>query len=255
MGHPSIKNPITKIKYYPNLLGYVQTKAKSQANTELLAKNVETDDPVLAHWKYGQGRSVAFTSDVTGRWTRQWMAWPKFRQFWSDIFSYLLSGTNAKVFSDFNFTYYVKGRDLKLELTIYQSGYGSKDFPSELIYQDGTVQSVFFTEKTPGRFLVNVEAQQSGMVSFKLSTPDKKIHEFAIEIPSIDKLEKPAGINRSFLQQLASLSGGKVNPTAADLKQGSKLELKSTDLSRWFLLLGLLLILLEIIYRERSRVS
>ena len=42
-------------------------------------------DPLLAHWQYGLGRAVAFTSDAKARWARIWLNWDKYRQFWSQI--------------------------------------------------------------------------------------------------------------------------------------------------------------------------
>ena len=42
-------------------------------------------DPLLAHWQYGLGRAVAFTSDAKAKWSKNWLGWDKYRQFWSQI--------------------------------------------------------------------------------------------------------------------------------------------------------------------------
>jgi uncharacterized membrane protein len=67
---------------YPKLLGYVATSPKARAETPLWT---DKGDPLLAHWQYGLGRSVAFTSDAKARWARIWLDWDKYRQFWSQI--------------------------------------------------------------------------------------------------------------------------------------------------------------------------
>ena len=67
---------------YPKLLGYVATSPKPRAETPLWT---DKGDPLLAHWQYGLGRAVAFTSDAKPRWARIWLDWDKFRQFWSQI--------------------------------------------------------------------------------------------------------------------------------------------------------------------------
>ena len=67
---------------YPTLLGYVGTTPKPRAETPLWT---DKGDPLLAHWQYGLGRSVAFTSDAKAKWARNWLNWDKFRQFWSQI--------------------------------------------------------------------------------------------------------------------------------------------------------------------------
>jgi len=64
----------------PPLLGYVVTTPKDNATIPLVS---DEDDPVLAHWRYGLGKSVAFTSDVTSRWAARWLAWDGFNRFWA----------------------------------------------------------------------------------------------------------------------------------------------------------------------------
>ncbi|HYE30253.1 MAG TPA: VWA domain-containing protein [Methylomirabilota bacterium] len=66
----------------PQLLGYVATSPKPRAETPLVS---QSGDPILAHWQYGLGRAVAFTSDAKARWGQNWLSWPKYRQFWSQV--------------------------------------------------------------------------------------------------------------------------------------------------------------------------
>ena len=42
-------------------------------------------NPVLAHWTYGLGRSVAFTSDAGRRWAKDWPDWSSYSAFWAQI--------------------------------------------------------------------------------------------------------------------------------------------------------------------------
>lgn len=42
-------------------------------------------NPLLAHWTYGLGRSVAFTSDAGRRWAKSWPDWESYAAFWSQI--------------------------------------------------------------------------------------------------------------------------------------------------------------------------
>jgi uncharacterized membrane protein len=66
-------------KEYPQLLGYVCTSPKPRAEIPLVS---DKGDPVLAHWQFGLGRAVAFTSDAKAKWAKSWLGWEKFRQFW-----------------------------------------------------------------------------------------------------------------------------------------------------------------------------
>jgi len=67
---------------YPTLYGYVLTSAKQRAEVPLVTHH---KDPLLAHWQYGLGRAVAFTSDAKPRWAADWVGWAKFEQFWAQV--------------------------------------------------------------------------------------------------------------------------------------------------------------------------
>ncbi|WP_231594348.1 VWA domain-containing protein [Paenibacillus algorifonticola] len=56
----------------PNLQAYIATTAKETAEVALLSPQ---GDPILARWAYGSGRTVAWTSDLTGKWSRDWVQW------------------------------------------------------------------------------------------------------------------------------------------------------------------------------------
>jgi len=71
---------LTGIESVPQLAGYVATTPKPAARVIL---STHQDDPLLAAWQYGLGRSVAWTSDATGRWARAWVAWDGFSRFWA----------------------------------------------------------------------------------------------------------------------------------------------------------------------------
>ena len=68
----------------PRLLGFVVTKPKPTA--EMLLTESWTDDPLLARWQYGLGKSVIFTSDVEGAMGhRMAAAWSGYPKFWSQL--------------------------------------------------------------------------------------------------------------------------------------------------------------------------
>ena len=66
----------------PPLHGYVGTSPK---NTALVILESHLGDPLLAAWEYGLGRSVAWTSDATSRWSSDWVTWDGFALFWSNV--------------------------------------------------------------------------------------------------------------------------------------------------------------------------
>ncbi len=66
----------------PQLLGYVVTSKKQLARNSMTTPK---GDPVLTSWRYGLGRSVAFTSDAKARWAAHWISWPGYRKFWEQV--------------------------------------------------------------------------------------------------------------------------------------------------------------------------
>ncbi len=65
----------------PLLQGYVRTTAKDEADVHLVERG--EDDPLLASWRYGLGRVVAFASEADGPWAQAWTAAPEYARLWS----------------------------------------------------------------------------------------------------------------------------------------------------------------------------
>ena len=78
----NIKNandPVIKgLGNLPNVHGYIQSKAKTNANVVLQVpyqkpNSQVIDVPLYAYWNYGYGKVACFTSDMLGSWTWNWM--------------------------------------------------------------------------------------------------------------------------------------------------------------------------------------
>jgi len=72
----SFPSPILKgLAALPPLHGLVLTSIKPErrANLVLRVPQEEDIDPVLAEWRYGVGKSAAFTSDLTTNWGADWV--------------------------------------------------------------------------------------------------------------------------------------------------------------------------------------
>ncbi len=85
---PAVSNPshesLQEIDWTqaPPLGGYVATSLKSSAEQLLMTPR---EDPLLATWRYGLGRTAAFTSDAKGKWAALWLRWPEFNKFWGQL--------------------------------------------------------------------------------------------------------------------------------------------------------------------------
>jgi Ca-activated chloride channel homolog len=64
----------------PQLGGYSITTSKDEATLALVS---DEGYPLLAHWNYGLGRVVSFTSDAGPKWAERWVTWERFSDFWN----------------------------------------------------------------------------------------------------------------------------------------------------------------------------
>ncbi|MFO8007628.1 MAG: glutamine amidotransferase [Candidatus Brocadiia bacterium] len=75
-------SPIMKgIPAVPQLDGYVLTTPRARALTVLEGPEKELPDPVLATWRYGTGKTAAFTADLSPNWADDWVNWDKYAAF------------------------------------------------------------------------------------------------------------------------------------------------------------------------------
>ncbi len=78
-----LPGPIEGFTAVPAIDGYVLTAPREGlAQIPIVNDTSEGADPIYAFWNYGLGKSVAFTSDLTGKWGSAWASWEQFRAFW-----------------------------------------------------------------------------------------------------------------------------------------------------------------------------
>lgn len=77
----------------PKLNGYMGTGIKKEA--ELVLQS-DKGDPIFAHWNYGLGKVAAWTSDINGKWSDEWISWNGFTKYWSSPINYLLKDKDGK---------------------------------------------------------------------------------------------------------------------------------------------------------------
>ncbi len=148
---------LSGIDEVPALQGYIASTAKPAAQVILRAND---SDPLLATWQYGLGRAVAFTSDATGRWGKNWVQWENFPRFWAQAMRWTIleraqSAIQASVQQRGDQTVIVadvpEGRasdDQKLEATIIDA--------------DGKSRDIALSQTAPGHFEAETYLGQAG---------------------------------------------------------------------------------------------
>lgn len=137
---------------FPPLAGYVVTAAKPLAQTPLVRRHEEGDDPILAYWQVGLGRTVAFTSGLWPRWGSQWVEWPGFSRIWAQCVRYASRGAAS---SEFQVVTHVEGDRARLVIeaqNLSASAMASVGFAGQIVGPSFEPQTLDIRQVGPGRF-------------------------------------------------------------------------------------------------------
>ncbi len=74
---------------FPPVRAFVMTQPKKLAEVQLHTVVDGEKIPILASWQHGLGKAVAFTPDATNRWAPDWVKWPSYKKFWTNMFTWV----------------------------------------------------------------------------------------------------------------------------------------------------------------------
>jgi uncharacterized membrane protein len=211
----------------PPLLGYIGTTAKAAAQVVLVnpdSLNPDLPDPILAVWQYGLGRTVAWTSDATGRWAQRWVGWEGFPRFWSQAVRYILSTQGESAAS-----IRIEERDGTATITVDATTdagvfLNGLEVRANVVGPDGQTQAVTLTQLAPGRYGSTFTPTTPGAYLIRVDGRDPTLPgsaaalgqttgwvlsyspEYQLALADDDPNVAPESI--VFLQQLATLTGG-----------------------------------------------
>lgn len=140
---------LSQISSVPPLYGYVAATSKTTAQTILVS---DKDDPLLAAWQYGLGKAVAWTSDASPRWSRDWVGWENFQPFWAQAVRYTVSDRDT---SPLRVTIEdTSGQALITVDAITGEGQFLNDytFTTNVVFPNGDVLPMVLTQVEPGRY-------------------------------------------------------------------------------------------------------
>jgi hypothetical protein len=232
----------------PALSGYVATTRKDRAVTAL---ETERGHPLLAHWQYGLGRVVAWTSEAQRGWASDWATWPDAAQFWSQAVRWSLPAPIQPTFQPVA-QLGPDGRQVHLSVqALTDDGRFAdlQDTRATVVSPDGSAREISLPQTGPGLYSIDTRVSSPGeyRVLFKqgareevaaFSAPD------SVELHSI-------GMNTALLDQLAATSGGHPLSDPAELRAGNGAG-PPIELWSWLLGLALLLLPVDVFLRRRA---
>ena len=196
----------------PPLLGNVVAKPKTTCEVVLTTENGE---PLLAHWRYGLGVAVAFTSDVDGRWSAEWFDWPDFSQFWAQILRFAARSKD----STSRLTVATKGNTTTVSLDL-RDRYGQflNDAETKTVVVDGAQnrRELPTPQRGPGFYQVSFPTEPG--VKYALQTTSTKEGETLATQSRVFVVPKGretdvAPTNEKLLREIAEKSTGAFEPT------------------------------------------
>ncbi|MCS6909911.1 MAG: VWA domain-containing protein [Anaerolineales bacterium] len=216
------------IESAPKLLGYVGATAKSAAQVILVnpdSPDPQNPDPILAAWQYGLGKSVAWTSDATGRWAQNWVGWEQFARFWAQTVRYTV-GEGAQSSTDVRIQRQGETATITVDARSEQGAFlNGLNVQANVIGPDGTTQVLTLTQSAPGRYIGSFNPTEEGAYLIRVAGSEAGAEgdsasigqttgwvlsyspEYQIALPSEEtqNLDPP---NVRFLLQLAQVTGG-----------------------------------------------
>ncbi|MBI2762690.1 MAG: VWA domain-containing protein [Chloroflexi bacterium] len=238
---------------FPQLLGYNGTTAKSAAQSVLVTAR---DDPLLAQWQYGLGRSVAWTSDSTGRWARSWITWPGFSKFFSQLVGWTFPGEEA---GGIEASFDVKDGRTTLHVESVQSDGSPRDFYSTsavLVGPDLKPVETDLDQVAPGVYEKDLGEIGAGAYAVRITQirPGSPALGRTVGLVAPVAAEyRLLGANEPLLATLRAATNGRVIATPVDpWLHDLRLTSSFTELWPWLLLLALLLWPLDIALRRVS---
>ncbi|KGR78090.1 VWA domain-containing protein [Ureibacillus sinduriensis] len=181
----------------PQMNAYIGTTAKQ---TAMVVAESEKEDPVLAEWQYGLGRTIAFTSDSTGAWTGDWARWGEWPNFWQTAISRMLPNYNEIAY------------DIQLDA---QGSFVITDPTNQAAFLDIAIVNEFGEELethlepiSASKVRALVEADP-GLVFFRITSGDGTIYQAGQTIPYSKEYELHPP-NATLLTQLTEQTGGAI---------------------------------------------
>jgi hypothetical protein len=229
----------------PALRGYVKFIAKQDAETIL---RVDEKDPLLSIWQLGLGRSAVFASDAKSRWAEQWVSWAGFDRFWINLFRDLLPHSQAgeshvvydsatgNLIVEYKLAGHVTAPDKIPDVFVVGPGEFRQPLPVRKV-AEGTYRGETQIGARRGLFRVRPLEESRLFPETGFYREEEEMRQF--------------GTNESLLRKVTEFTGGRFNPSPAQVFDAAGRSVAGS-MRLWpaLLLLAVLLNLIELTIRK-----
>jgi hypothetical protein len=199
----------------PGIRGFVLTTPKPTAVVEIASPFPAelSSSPILAHWQYGLGRAVAFTTDAGTRWAVDWPASPMYSKFWSQLVRWSMRAQSSD-----RLAISLQEKDGKVRVVVNATGQQG-EFLNQLPLQGSVVRPdasslpLKLSQTEPGKYEGQFDADIAGSYMIRASAASPagaRETAFSALNVSYPPEFRETESRRPFLENLALASGGRV---------------------------------------------
>ena len=242
----------------PELKGFVLSQPKLFAEVVLEAKDHQ---PLLVQSHYGLGKSIAFLSDIKNRWAVDWLAWPGYGKLWAQV---VRESMRRDTGEELALRVAREGRAAVVTLSALTADGKYRDDIAPKVRMsapDRTSTVSQLRQVGPGKYQARIALQAStaGAYAFELVESPGLTPQALTQAGTRSLFYGYSGEYRDLspdiglLRALCERTGGKFAPRVEDVfaRQGDG-GLVSEALWRHFATIGLVLFLLDILFRRVS---
>ncbi len=211
---PMASGPTKGITGVPPIEGYVLTVAREggMAQVPFIVETPEGRDPLFASWNYGRGRTIAFTSDASGRWGAAWAAWSGAGAFWEMAVRWIMRPPQPR---DAALRTTLEGSRGVVELESTSGGGGTVE--GRVIGPDGRASVLPLRQVGAGRWRGEFEAIDKGAylvnTGFAVESEGGEVRtgslQAAVSVPYAREF-RAVRDNAALLEAVAQRTGGRV---------------------------------------------
>ncbi len=237
---------------FPLLRGYVETEVKKGGHPDVIIPKEGKGPPLLASWNYGKGKTVAFTTDLNGRWSRDWIQWQALERFWEKVFSWLRPV--REVLPPHEVRINQTGDQPVIELYLYGERTDNRYFRFSFDGKGGRGEGVL-NRQAPGRYQATLPISAPGDYRIQLTEErgGKRTSYpplgYTLSYDAKAEIPQP-NFNFALLERIAHTTGGEINPRNLQLTEKQSIIPAPQPLHSGLIWIAMALFLLEVTLRK-----
>lgn len=234
----------------PEFNGYIGSTLKPQGEGIIFTHR---EHPLYARMQYGLGRTVAFTTDTFGMWSKNFMQGADFPSFWMDTLSWVSGRGN---YGDISAAITLKDAGAQIDILVGEPLDEDESIQLSIIDEEGNRENIVLSAASSNNYRATTPALSQGIYFINATRKQgEQIRALSMNgfvVPyskefAIENLKSSSNM----LEELAKATGGRILTRPSEVFNANYNPVRrSVDISWMFILLSLLIWPLDIAFRR-----